>query len=392
MNTLFITWDGPQTNYLEGLFTPIFEGLQRELDLQFYVVQFTWASLEQTEKLKKSLLQKGIVYTAFPIRRKPQVHIGTLITLYKGIRFLNKYIKENEIDNLMPRSIFPAIMVNRLSNQNIKIIYDADGLNIEERVDFGGLKRGSWLYKLLNKEEAKIINKSQKVLTRSQKAIDYYLSNIQDVLPEKFSVVSNGRDIQQFTILPKKRALIRKEMGINENTIVFVYAGSFGPQYGWEAMFEIFTLYHQVQPNSHFLFLTGTPEQVLSKIPKNLQSKFTVKRVPTNEVPYYLNASDVAMAIRKPTLSMQGVAPIKLGEYLLTGLPVIASQGIGDTEQLLQHILHCFLFDHEGINGLEEVVQFINKLKNINRNLIREHAMDIFSKEASIDSYKNIFL
>lgn len=31
---------------------------------------------------------------------------------------------------------------------------------------------------------------------------------------------------------------------------------------------------------------------------------------------------------------MQGVAPIKLGEYLLCGVPVAATAGIGDTDML----------------------------------------------------------
>ena len=31
---------------------------------------------------------------------------------------------------------------------------------------------------------------------------------------------------------------------------------------------------------------------------------------------------------------MQAVAPIKLGEYLLCGLPVVATAGIGDTDAI----------------------------------------------------------
>src|SRR5690606_35943047 len=73
-----------------------------------------------------------------------------------------------------------------------------------------------------------------------------------------------------------------------------------------------------------FLILTGNLEFAESKIPADLKEFIVLKKVNSEEVPSYLNAADLGFALRQPKFSMQGVAPIKLGEYLLCGLPVIA--------------------------------------------------------------------
>jgi glycosyltransferase involved in cell wall biosynthesis len=61
-----------------------------------------------------------------------------------------------------------------------------------------------------------------------------------------------------------------------------------------------------------------------------------IMRVPPDEVPQYLAASDVGLAYRSTNFAMQAVAPIKLSEYLLCGLPVIGTPGIGETQRVVE--------------------------------------------------------
>ena len=52
--------------------------------------------------------------------------------------------------------------------------------------------------------------------------------------------------------------------------------------------------------------------------------------MPPQIVPQYLGCADLGLALRQPNFSAHSVAPIKLGEYLMCGLPVVATAGIGD--------------------------------------------------------------
>jgi len=76
---LFITWDGPQTSYMEGLFMPIFHEVSKKRDIEFHVLQFTWGDKARTEITQEVAEKLNINYKAKPILRKPNVSIGSFI-------------------------------------------------------------------------------------------------------------------------------------------------------------------------------------------------------------------------------------------------------------------------------------------------------------------------
>ena len=386
-NLLFITWDGPQTSYMEGLFMPIFQEIAKRGDYKFHVVQFTWADAQKISHTQAAADQMGITYAAWPVLRKPNVAIGSLLTVLSSAGKIKKYIRENNIHIVMPRSTFPAMIVNQIKNKNFKIIFDADGLPIEERIDFAGLKKESFQYKLMKSAETKMLKSADAVITRSQKAIDIHTAHIGESYRSKFSVVFNGRDKNIFAYRPHLREELRQELGLKDE-LLFVYAGSLGPQYCLTEMLEIFQAYAKKR-EAKFLILTGNTEFAEQNIPSELKPHVILKSVPSEKVSFYLNGGDVALGLRKPTFSMQGVAPIKLGEYLLCGLPVIASKGIGDTEKILENFEECYLYDHSIglLPQIDQIKNFVEKAIFANRNKIAQKAQHYFSLEAAAESY-----
>lgn len=387
-NILFITWDGPQTSYMEGLFMPIFQEIQKQnSQYRFHVIQFTWAHQQKINEVKNAAQKMDIQYTAFPIIKKPIASVGSMLTLFTSSRKIKKYIQENNIDIVMPRSTFPAFMVNKISDQNFKIIFDADGLPIEERMDFSGLRQDSLQYKWMKSIETRILEKADAVITRSQKAVEIHLRHIGEEYREKFSVVFNGRNQEKFHNNEVHRTGAREELSVNDE-FLFVYAGSLGPQYCLPEMLQIFEHYEQRYPVK-FLILTGNIEFAEKHIPQKLRPKILLKKISVGEVPYYLNAADCAFALRKPSFSMQGVSPIKLGEYLLCGVPVIASKGIGDSEEILQHFEESYLFDHsKNLNAqLSEIINFAEKAIFAKRSEISAKALRYFSLQNAAELY-----
>jgi glycosyltransferase involved in cell wall biosynthesis len=374
---------------MEGLFMPILNQVQTQSKYGIHIVQFTWAAPEKIAITQNAANELQLIYTHREVIRKPIAVLGNIITIFKGIRFLKKYIKNNNITIVMPRSTMPAIMVNRIAKQNLKIVFDADGLPIEERVDFSGLSRKSKHYLFFKKEENKMLELADGVLTRSHEAIKIHSQTIGNTDLEKFSVVLNGRNTDFFKPNTSEREKMRKELSISEQAKVLVYCGSLGPQYGWDEMLAIFSKYQGENPKALFLILTFNLAFAKERIPNELKESIIVKTVPFAEVPNYLSAADVAFAIREPKFSMQGVAPIKLGEYLLMGIPTIASLGIGDTEQILNSIPNCFLYHHQNPNRVAEAVAFIEGLRETNFEEIRKFAIPFCSIEKSATSYCN---
>lgn len=443
-NLLFITWDGPQTSYMEGLFMPIFQEIAKRGDYKFHVVQFTWADDKKIAHTQEAAHKMGITYSAWPVLRKPNVSIGSLLTVLSSTGKIKRYIRENNIHIVMPRSTFPAMIVNQINfpfasralfpfrglrgasffpfrglrgasffpfrglrgsaffpfrglrggkvpfrGFRGKLIFDADGLPIEERIDFAGLKKESFQYKLMKSAETKMLKCADAVITRSQKAIDIHIAHIGESYRSKFSVVFNGRDKNVFAYQPTLREKVRQELGLKDE-LLFVYAGSLGPQYCLNEMLKIFQAYAEKR-EAKFLILTGNTAFAEQNIPSELKGPVILKSVPSEKVSFYLNGGDLAFGLRKPTFSMQGVAPIKLGEYLLCGLPVIASKGIGDTEKILENFEECYLYDHSIglLPQIDQIKNFVEKAIFANRNKIAQKAQHYFSLEAAAESYLN---
>lgn len=385
---LFITWDGPQTSYMEGLFMPIFAEVGKRADICFHVMQFTWANEVRTEEIRNAAACLGIKYTPIPIIRTPTISVGSLITILNGTRKIREYIKKHHIDILMPRSTFPALMVNRLKKFSGKIIFDADGLPIEERVDFAGLKSGSLMFKFLKSVETKMLKKANAVITRSHEAIEFHLKTIGESFRHKFSVVINGRSPGQFVFSAKKRNEIRQLLNISENCKLFLYVGSLGTKYALEEMlliYQHFAKHYEVK----FLILSGDIEYAKMQLSKHNITDVLVKHVSSNSVPSFISAADIGFALIYPTTSMRAAVPTKLGEYLLTGLPTIASKGIGDTEAILRNYDDCYLYDHDVKvdSHFKKLREFEEKAKFADREKIRQKSLRFFSLDAAAESY-----
>jgi glycosyltransferase involved in cell wall biosynthesis len=276
-----------------------------------------------------------VAYVAVHVWRRP-VGFGALLTAFVGARLIRKAAREWSIDVLMPRSNLPALAcLLALKGVRLPVVFDADGLPLDERVDFSGASASGVAHRLLRDVEAEMVRRADRVLTRTQRAVEIlFARGGAGTAQNKFHVVGNGRDAARFFPGDEAaRCATRQELGIDVAAPLLVYAGSLGEQYCLIEMLQLFEAVKRRRAEAWLLILSGSPDlarAALSARPA-LNSAIVVKVVPADEVPRYLACADLGLALRRPSFSMQAVAPIKLGEYLLCGLPVVATAGIGDT-------------------------------------------------------------
>ena len=340
---LFVTWDGPQVSYLESLFLPIFKELAK-LGHAFHVLQFTWAASDQRDATKAACEASGCTYRSVPVLRRP-VAAGSLATAVRGSRQVRQAIVESRIDIVLARSTLPAFAATLALRHlpTVRLLFDADGLPHDERVDFGGWKPNGIAYRMLRDLEASAVRRADAVLTRSRKAVAILVARAgAGTDAGKFHVVGNGRDADLFRpAAGTDRAQVRRELGISDSAALLVYAGSMGDQYCVPEMLAFFELVRRRRADVQLLLLTGSPQEAASRVADaaGQPSGVHIRRAASGDVPRYLGAGDLGLALRRPSFSMQAVAPVKLGEYLLCGLPVLATQAIGDSdEQVSQQV------------------------------------------------------
>lgn len=392
---LFITWDSPQVTYLEGLFLPIFERLA-EFGFRFHVLQFTWGSKDQISASRLACEKVGVPYRAVTIWRRPRA-LGTILTALLRFRTIRCAMRDFDIDIVMPRATLPALStLFAVRHQPVRMVFDADGLQLDERVDFAGLSPTGVVYRLLRDVEAQAVRKANAVLTRSRAASKILLDRAgSGTTVEKFHVVANGRDCEVFSPgHDNMRAAVRKQLGITLEAPLVVYAGSVGPQYCMDEMFKFFQVLLSRRADAHFLLLTGSPDSALAILDTFTAIKTAVKvcSVSVKDIPAYLGAADVGLALRRPSFSMQAVAPIKLAEYLLCGLPVVATRGIGDTSMLITEDIG-FLVDDGFESQLEEAANWFANVVLPSRNTFRGRCRSVgiekFSLGNTVESYRH---
>lgn len=393
MNVLFVTWDGPQVSYLEALFLPIFRRLA-EQGWAFHVLQFTWGDKQCMQRSRQACAAVGVPYRSVRVWRKP-VALGSLLTALKGASDVRRAVREWDIEVLMPRSTLPALACMQAQRgERVPMIFDADGLPLDERVDFGGMASVGLAYRLLRDIEAQAVRRADVVLTRTKQAADILLARAgAGASRERFFQVANGRDDNLFTPLSQDaKKEVSERLGIAADSPLVVYVGSLGEQYCLPEMLTLFEKILAHRGNARFLILTGSPDLANVQVEQcqGLKDKVVVRSVPPGDVPTYLASADLGLALRKITFSMLGVAPIKLGEYLLCGLPVIATAGVGDTSSISKEV--GFLLNKPDAEVLEQVaIWFTEKVlpeRETFRIRCRDAGLAHYSIETSVGSYR----
>lgn len=327
-NILFITWDGPETRYLERLFLPILAGLA-EGGWRCHVLQFGWGDEAVFEARAAACRAAGIPYRRAGVWRRGG-GAGAFLSALAGARAIRAAVAEWGIDTLMPRSLMPALAVLRMGEagrRGLRLIYDADGLTADERVDFGGLSPHGLTYRLLRDVEGEILRRADAVLMRTEAARAILLARAGAALePGRCHLVRNGVDPAPF------RAALDGARGA-ETGFTLVYSGSIGVQYRLPDMLDVAEALRGRIPDLRLRLLSpaqGAIREVLAGRGLAGAGWIAAESLAPEAVPGALCGCDLALALRQPAFSTQAVLPIKLGEYLLAGVPVIGTPGVGN--------------------------------------------------------------
>ena len=336
----FVTWDGPSSNYVQSLFCPIFAKVKCHFGGNFHVYQFYWGDKQRASDNLVSCNSSGISFDGYDVK-KGGSSLFFFFSVLSGILSLRRAIKKNKAKVVISRGVIASGIVRLavLGLPEVRVIYHSDGLMADERVDFAGLKRNSLKYKLLFFVERQAVRKSNLILSLTRTGGDILFERHGKGLSKnRFKLVSNGRDPGFFKAHNETcRKRIRTSLGLEDQQTLYVYAGSLDKsKYHVENVLRLFKVALSRDESSRLLILTASIDLVTStasqlSLPEH---SYTVKCVSFSDVTKFLSSADVGICLVTPAFSMQAVWPIKAGEYLMCGLPVISTRNVGDLEAL----------------------------------------------------------
>lgn len=281
--------------------------------------------------------------------------------------------------------------LRKITKCNIIFFFDARAASAEEK-KYVARKQRDFTYKKflmianVNYLEYQTILAANKIFVVSTVLKDYFINNL-DAEEGKFVNYPCLSNSTKFYYDPTLRLHMRNELGLDADTLVFIYSGGISNKWHLsEQMFAFFNELNNYEGKMIFLLLTKDRAGVDNAIIKysDLKEKIFSFSVPNNEVFKYLNAADYGILFRENTIMNNVASPTKFAEYMLCGLPSIISEGVGDySTYVLEKEVGYLLMESELKNPVD--ADFNNLLnRKFDRQRISELGKEHFSKQVII--------
>ena len=295
-----------------------------------------------------------------------------LFQLLKYIEFIYKvvklYAKNKHVVHCHDFSSLPiGMVIKKMYNKNIKIVYDAH----EYETEINGLKGGR--KKLTKIVEKKLIKYVDKVITVSDSIANEY---VRLYAIDKPAVVLNT---PPFVIFINKTDVFRNTFNIANEQIIFLYQGGLDHDRGIEIILDAFIKLsnktHPLNGKAAMVFMGYGPlEDLVYKAAHKYDNIYFHPAVPPDVLLNYTGSADFGILFYENTcLNHYYCSPNKIFEYVMAELPVIVSDLYEMKRFVSQNKIGCVSKENTSdglITAIGEVMNMnYQELKNNVKNL-----------------------
>jgi hypothetical protein len=290
-----------------------------------------WRKYGNVSLLYRSRLPKQVQVDGVRVTRIARILPELSRMLLYGERLLNSHWRwKDDFDLVHCRGAVGAWQVlrsmDKKQRKDAKVLYDCRGIVVEE---MEGTWKSSWKRILLpmkmselRKIEEYVVNEVD-VLTAVSDGLSTYLEHYYGRKADRIirPVVNPAKFFFSNTI----RTSIRQSLGINEEQILFIFVG--GGNY-WQSLNLLKNWWNNSRKNDFtLLILTHNPSDYDKCLSESTASpgRIIIKSVSHQEVSSYMCAADFGILFREAGVVNNVASPVKLSEYLCTGLKVLTN-------------------------------------------------------------------
>ncbi len=404
---LYVFQDRNGNSYLRSLFGPVLQELEQQ-GLEVGLIDFEVGreiDLSSFNETVKGLTLASRVVSVRPSQaRQAQAALAAVFHVFS-------HVWKEEVDVVMARGPLlacAAVLAARMANVALKakgrsrrvaVVYDADGSPHDERIDFLGDSTLGPRYRIFRAAELVSLAGAASTVVKSVGAIEELSSRTMTRRPGpgRYVVAPNGRSLEEFVPgTMEARAESRMRYDVPPDAPVLGYCGTMGPRrYPPASILGVFRHLSLLRPDAILFLVTHKPEFALSMLRQCAlpQEKTRVVSVPADEVPMILPIFDAGLCLIEPVPSARFVSPIKLGEYLLSGVPVARTRSIGDVDDwLADSSLTSMAVESLCDESFEATARWIAQTVLPNREQAREQARRLgeihFDRRTMVDGYR----
>lgn len=397
---LFISYDGMTDPLGQSQVLPYLNGLSAA------GFNITIISCEKPERfnlvrdvINAIVRENNITWKPIPYNSTPPI-ISTLKDLRAINRLALQLHREDAFDIVHCRSYIAALIGQKMKRKfGLKMIFDMRGFWADERVD-GGLWKlknplFSRVYKYFKRKEKEFLASADAVVSLTH-AAKTEIERWQLPVVGPITVIPCCVDTHLFDpskVNRQESKELRDLLRIPQNAAVVGYVGSVGSWYLLTEMLAFFKVYQQERPNAIFLLVTAEPESYISREAEAvglLPDQLRICKASRKDMPVHISCMNLGLFFIKPAYSKMASSPVKQGEMMSLGLPIICNVGVGDSDRILTKYHSGVLVPEFTDEAYLNAILTFEKT-DFNISSIREGAIDYFDLQSGIESYKNIY-
>lgn len=346
-NVFYISYDGLTDPLGQSQVLPYLIGLSK------IGYQITVLSAEKQENFveKKTQIENlcqegGIDWQPISYTKKPPV-FSTLKDVYTLFKRAKQLHQQKHFQILHCRSYISALVGLHFKRKyGTKFLFDMRGFWADERRDgkIWNIEKQPYklIYNYFKKKEIEFFQEADYTVSLTQNGIDEIQSwqqfeNIKlpiSVIP--CCVDTDRFDVERLDLV--KQSELKNKFNFTDK-YVLSYLGSIGTWYMLDEMLDFFVELKKQQANAVFFFITGESENFIKEKAREKgiqEADVVVVRANYTEVPLYLSLSNASVFFIKPAYSKKASSPVKQGELMSMGIPIVCNAGVGDTDLIIK--------------------------------------------------------
>ncbi len=302
--------------------------------------------------MREQLASGGIQWQ--PVYRRRSLRAAArVVELWEVRQVAGRLVRQHGLNVVHARSFFPGqIGLGLKRRYGVKLLYDMRGFwALEKRAK--QTIRSDWLERTIQRREDRAFHEADALVSLTRAGVRYLRER---GVKTPMEVIPTCVDLDRFTEA-------RRESGVAPRE--FISVGSLGAGYLPDMTLAFFRAARRRWPGLRLRLVTRSEPELIHAAAMRIGCPLddvTITALPAEAIPEALASADVGLCFVAPSVAKIASCPTKLGEYLATGLPVVANGDIGDVEETLEQHNIGIITRGDDVASLEDAVERLAQL------------------------------
>lgn len=338
ISVLYIVYWGAAEPLGQSLVLPSVELLAASADITLITFEKPSDLADRSEiaRIRARMTAAGIRWVPLRYHKRPKVPAtafdilqGIAVSLALSIRKRPRIVHGRTFIGALAGSIVSMLL-------RVPFLHHNEGFYPDEQVDGGVWRAGSLPHRVARALERWMYGRAAAIICMSRRS--------RIVLEKKHRapvvVVPSCVDLRHFKL---------RERMIPNEPLQLIYIGSVGLRYIVDKLARFVAVAAETSGGVHLRILSRADRQLVASMMAQgglRDDQWSLDAKAHSEIPRELAAADAGLFFLQKGISEFACSPTKIGEYLATGIPVVTTAGVSDTDDIIREYRVGVIVEH----------------------------------------------